>query len=359
MHVPDWVMQLWEELRFMELVAQESGEGFQRLFQRVMKSVEGDAFLDIRPIGRHGDRKCDGWSINSQTCYAAYGPFAKKNQNQVRRKIESDLRGAAEAWPEMRGWRLVHNDRNGISALVASALISLQAESSSALPNAAILPPWGPKDLWWLLRQAPREARESVLGFPPWNLAPSQVEGFTGVGDDPVSVSAGRSVAQLISGFAAGGIADPVAATAFAGALTMFFLGDKATVKLYMARLEERCREDPFEAMLTSVIFCVLAVQLWEAATGESTQFWRNMMSSSGLSIDFILDIAVSARSGNVDDVAPGHPEDQSKIAMNLGQVTALTVQLTADARSDAVVLTLQDLLIGVQRYPGRPHFAR
>lgn len=61
--LPDWVERLWGELRFKELVGQETGEGFQRLFHQVMKTVSGDDFLEVRPTGRYGDLKCDGWEV--------------------------------------------------------------------------------------------------------------------------------------------------------------------------------------------------------------------------------------------------------------------------------------------------------
>lgn len=353
MDLPEWVDQLWGELRFRELAGQETGEGFQRLFQQVMKAVDGDDFLDVRPIGKRGDFKCDGWGMQSGTCYAVYGPFTRKSPDQVRRKLARDLHGAAQAWPEMRAWRFVHNDVAGLSALVAAALVSLRDEIRTNAPHVTILPPWGPKDLWWLLRQAPADARTSVLGTHGWQLNQTRLQDFSGVDGDPVSVSAGRSVAQLLDGFATGGVVDPLSATAFAGALTMFLLGDEATFEKQSTLLEQHCHNDPFESMLTSISFCVKALQLWEAATGEKPELWVDMLTSPGLTIPYITQIVMSARYGTRTDVSlPGHQDDQQKVTMNLGQVTAMTLQLTADHRPDPLVSVLQDLLISVQREP-------
>ncbi len=353
MNLPDWVEQLWGELRFRELVAQQTGEGYQRLFQQVMKVADGDDFLDVRPIGRHGDFRCDGWGMHSATCYAVYGPFTRKSPDQVRRKLTRDLRGAIGAWPEMRAWRLVHNDHAGLNALVASALVSLREQISTDAPHVVVLPPWGPRDLWWLLRQAPSAARATVLGTHGWQLNQDRLREFASVEGDPVSVSAGRSVAQLLDGFAAGGVVDPLAATAFAGALAMFLLGDEATFKKHASLLEQRCEDDPFEAMLTAVTFCVKALQLWEAATGDKPQLWAEMLNHSDLTIPYVTQIVLSARHGvESDDSLPGHPRDQQKVTMNLGQVTAMTLQLTADHRPDPLVSVFQDLLISVQREP-------
>jgi hypothetical protein len=75
------------------------------------------------------------------------------------------------------------------------------------------------------------------------------------------------------------------------------------------------------------------------------------MLVASGLTVPYITKIVTSARLGTeTDESLPGHPDDQQKVAMNLGQVTAMTLQLTADHRPDPLISVLQDLLIGVQR---------
>jgi hypothetical protein len=349
--LPDWVEQLWAELRFRELIGQASGEGFQRLVQQIVKAVDGDDFLDVRPIGMHGDFKCDGWGMQARTCYAIYGPFKRKTPRQVRDKIAEDLFGAVRSWPEMRSWRLVHNDLAGLNALVAAALVAVSEEARAEAPHVTVLSPWGPRDLWWLLRQAPAEARRSVLGVPGWQLSQDRVERFVGAEADPVSVSAVRSVAQLLDGFAAGGVVEPLAACVFAGAVAMFLLGDEATFEKQSSLVEQRCHEDPFGMMLTAVAFCVNAVRLWESATGDTAQLWADMLVASTLTIPYVTQIVLSARLGSEPgEPLPGHPEDQQKVVVNLGQVTAMTLRLTADHRADPLVSVLQDLLIGVQR---------
>lgn len=353
MGFPDWIDLLWGELRFKELVGLQIGEGYQRLFHQVMKAVDGDDFLDVRPTGKYGDYKCDGWEMHSATCYAVYGPFTRKTPDQVRRKIENDLRGAIQAWPEMRNWRFVHNDYTGLSALVVDALVTLRKAIDASASHVTILPPWGPKDLWWLLRQAPAEARASVVGIQARRLNPDLLDDFVGVDDDPVSVSAGRSVAQLLDGFAAGGVVDPLAATTFGGALTMFLLGDETTFNRQATLLEQYCHDDPFEAMIASIVFCVQAVKLWEAVTGEESELWAEAMVACGSTVPYITGIVMSALHGITAKESPsGHPEDQLKVTMNLGQVTAMTLRLAADHRPEPLVSILQDLLIAVQRVP-------
>jgi hypothetical protein len=352
--LPQWIEQLWGELRFKELVGHENGLGFQRLFQQVMKAVDGDDFLEIRPVGKHGDFKCDGWGMQSRTCYAVYGPFTRQSLASVRRKLANDFHGAVSAWPDMRAWRLVHNDIAGLGAVVAAALVSLHEEASTKASHITILPPWGPNDLSWLLWRAPAEARVSILGTHGWRVTADRQAEFSGVNDDPVSISAGRSVAQLLDSFAGGGIVDPLPATAFAGTLAAFLLGNGTAFEKWSSLLEQRCRDDPFETMLSSIVFCVKAIRLWEAATGDAVQLLVEMWLASDITISYVTEIVMSALHGTEDCSLPGHPDDQQKVTMNLGQLIALTLGWTADHRSDPLVVVLQDLLISVQREPAK-----
>jgi hypothetical protein len=351
MDLPDWVEELWGELRFKEMVERETGEGYQRLFQQVMRAVLKDDFLEVRSAGRYGDLKCDGWEMQSSTCYAVYGPFTRKSPSEVRGKLLTDLRGAIKAWPEMCRWRPVHNDLAGLSAPVAKAMVSLREEASTSAPDLQILPPWGPLDLWWLLRQAPAETRTSVLGTHGWQLRQDRLLEFVGILDDPVSISAGRSVVQLLDGFASQGIVDPLAAHSFASTLASFLLSDESGFEQRSILLERCCRDNPFETMLTSVVFCVMAVKLWEEATRETASSWAEMMAATEITIPYIIHIVISARSGiDLASPLPGRPEDQQKVTMNLGEVTAMTIELVAKCRPEPIIVVLQDLFINVQR---------
>jgi hypothetical protein len=109
----------------------------------------------------------------------------------------------------------------------------------------------------------------------------------------------------------------------------------------------------PFETMLTSVVFGVTAVQLWETVAGRQTGLLQDSWIAGGLTIPYVADIVMAARFGKIDhDPLPGHPEDQRKVTTNLGKVTAITLQLAADGQPIPLASVVQDLLIGVQRVP-------
>jgi hypothetical protein len=179
--------------------------------------------------------------------------------------------------------------------------------------------------------------------------------GFASVADDPVSVSAAWSVTQLIDGFEPGAAVLPEPASAFAASLAAFLLDDESGFTTRVGQLEQCCRADPFEAMLTSVVFGVTAMQLWETVTSQAASLLRDSWVATGLTIPYVADIVMAARYGKADDnPLPGHPGDQQKVTMNLGKVIATTLQLTAEYQPNPLVSVVQDLLIRVQRVSGK-----
>ncbi|MEU7474400.1 hypothetical protein AB0A63_00345 [Lentzea sp. NPDC042327] len=177
--------------------------------------------------------------------------------------------------------------------------------------------------------------------------------GFAKVDDDPVSVSAAWSVAQLVAGFAPDAALLPEPASAFGATVATFLLDAESSFTARLRQLEQCTQASPFEAMLVSVAFSVTAVLLWESAARRHAGLLRDSWLAAGLTIPYVADIVMAARSGDCDhDLLPGHPRDQWKVTMNLGQVTAMTLQLAADFQPHPLVSVVQDLLIGVQRVP-------
>lgn len=177
--------------------------------------------------------------------------------------------------------------------------------------------------------------------------------GFASVADDPVSVSAAWSVAQLLDGFAPAAVVPPKAASAFGASVAAFLLDEKSGFTTRVVQLEHCCRTEPFETMLTSIVFAVTAVRSWETVVGQPAGLLRDDWVATGLTIPYLADIVMAARYGKTDhDPLPGHPDDQQKVTMNLGKVTAMTLQLTTEGQPNPLVSIVQDLLIGVQRVP-------
>lgn len=130
---------LWWKLRCHEATPTE----FQALFENMMKRVD-PAFIQIRPYGNIGDRKCDGLYFQDGVGFQVYSPDELK-QAQVVAKIEEDLAGAVEHWGEgdrLKTWVFVYNARRGLPPDIPAMLqeekekhpaVAIDAWSSDAL----------------------------------------------------------------------------------------------------------------------------------------------------------------------------------------------------------------------------------
>ena len=79
------------------------GLSFQNLFEQIMRKSDS-SFLTVRPMGRAGDWKADGFSLNSGTVYQCYAPGKMKGAEAAKKIIE-DFDGARNHWQEkMLAW---------------------------------------------------------------------------------------------------------------------------------------------------------------------------------------------------------------------------------------------------------------
>ncbi|MEL6912794.1 MAG: hypothetical protein AAFO85_21780, partial [Cyanobacteria bacterium J06598_4] len=102
---------LWYKYQCHEGSAHE----FQRLFENIFKRAKPE-FMQIRPYGNIGDRKCDGlfYSQENSTVFQVYSPDELK-QAEVQKKIDEDLNGAVNHWGDnLKKWVFVYNVRRGL-----------------------------------------------------------------------------------------------------------------------------------------------------------------------------------------------------------------------------------------------------
>src|SRR5260370_40428288 len=118
---------LWWKLRCHEATPTE----FQALFENVMKRVD-PAFMQIRPYGNIGDRKCDGLYVHEGLVFQVYSPDELK-QAQVMAKIEEDLADAAHnRGAHLKTWIFGHNAHRGLPP-PSPVRLQAPAERSAAL----------------------------------------------------------------------------------------------------------------------------------------------------------------------------------------------------------------------------------
>jgi hypothetical protein len=147
---------LWFKNRCHECAAAD----FQTLFENIMKRAEPQ-FMQVRPYGSIGDRKCDGLLFGGGTVYQVYSPDEFR-QAKLLKKISQDLKGAVRQWQgQMRKWVFVYNVRRGLPPDVPRLL----GEKRSQYPGIKI-ESISSDGLWEIARSLSLQRRAEVLGAP-------------------------------------------------------------------------------------------------------------------------------------------------------------------------------------------------
>lgn len=125
MHAEEECVREWYELKFSLEFRSKFGAEFQDFFSSIMERGYPSDFQKVKPYGKHGDRKCDGYHQSLQRVYQVYAP-EKMNVTETNTKITNDRAGAIEHWKEkMSTWVFVHNQWRGIPPDVLKKLIDL------------------------------------------------------------------------------------------------------------------------------------------------------------------------------------------------------------------------------------------
>lgn len=109
----DRIQQLNYEKDFRIAFLESKGDGFQRLFEKLMSKVHPSDFMACRPWGKHGDRKNDGYLPSARIMYQCYAPNELSAAEAIK-KINEDFEGAKGHWEEyFNSWTFVHNSPDG------------------------------------------------------------------------------------------------------------------------------------------------------------------------------------------------------------------------------------------------------
>lgn len=149
---------LWFKYRCHEASPTE----FQSLFENIVKRAKPE-FMQIRPYGNIGDRKCDGlyYVEQNSTVFQVYSPDELKLA-ELQRKINEDFDGAYQHWNKMmRRWVFVYNARRGLPPDIPKIL-----ESKRKQAPAVAIDHWSSDHLWELARGLSLQQRSEILGAP-------------------------------------------------------------------------------------------------------------------------------------------------------------------------------------------------
>ncbi|PTT98190.1 hypothetical protein DBR45_34485 [Pseudomonas sp. HMWF031] len=109
----DRIQQLNYEKDFRIVFLESKGDGFQRLFERLMSKVHPNDFMACRPWGNVGDRKNDGYLPSARILFQSYAPNDLSAAEAIK-KINEDFEGAKEHWEKyFDEWTFVHNAPDG------------------------------------------------------------------------------------------------------------------------------------------------------------------------------------------------------------------------------------------------------
>lgn len=162
----DWARAFYE-LHFHVAYLSHKGDAFQDFFATIMEKRYPADFIRVRPWGKSGDRKNDGYLRSGRALFQAYAPN-EMVENTCVAKIREDFAGAFSYWKEyFDTWVFVHNSRQGLGPKVTKLLLELAKKHAPLVVTS-----WGFEEL----RQEAMGLKEAELGslFGPFGPAPTR-----------------------------------------------------------------------------------------------------------------------------------------------------------------------------------------
>jgi|JFJP01.1.fsa_nt_gi hypothetical protein len=151
------------EMIFELRCRQRKGSEFQSFFEKIMFKLD-PSFIAIKPSGKEGDWKCDGFSKNTGTVYQCYSPedLSKgSTASKAAKKVKDDFEGAKIHWDkEMRQWIFVWSADGQLPPQVLKALTTIEAENQDLTIDN-----WSQESLWRKVSQLAKNELEIIIEF--------------------------------------------------------------------------------------------------------------------------------------------------------------------------------------------------
>ncbi len=158
----DRMSRSWYELAFERDFLKKTGNSFQDFFCEIMEKCHPGDFQRIRPWGRAGDRKNDGYLSSARMLFQIYAPNELRLSDTLA-KINSDFYGALPYWEKyFNSWVFTHNSRQGLSPDVFKRLLELKTEYTYLE-----FPCWGFEELRKKIFTLSENDIASILGTAP------------------------------------------------------------------------------------------------------------------------------------------------------------------------------------------------
>jgi hypothetical protein len=145
------------KVRFMEA----HGQAFQDFFSEIMEKRYPADFHRVKPWGRMGDLKNDGYLQSARLIFQVYAPSEFDAATTIA-KIEGDFEGAIDQWrPHCDGWVFVTSEREGLPAPVDRKLLELGERHAGVSVRS-----WGFEELRGLVFALADDDVAALLGPP-------------------------------------------------------------------------------------------------------------------------------------------------------------------------------------------------
>lgn len=157
----DEVERAFRELQFRTAYLEKKGNEFQDWFGTIMeKRFPGD-FIRVRPWGKAGDRKNDGYVTSKRWLFQVYAPN-EISSTETLAKIDEDFNGARPYWDKyFDTWIFLHNSKQGLGPDVTAKLLDL----NGAAPPFVVQ--WGFEELRRVTFELSPEELASLFGPVP------------------------------------------------------------------------------------------------------------------------------------------------------------------------------------------------
>ena len=158
----------YHHLAFKLACHERKGTAFQTFFEQIMLKHD-TSFIAVKPAGKIGDWKCDGFSSHSGTVYQCYAPDNMKIAKATA-KVREDFTGALKYWTaEMKAWIFVWSAHDALPPQVLKALENIRKGK-----HDVTIDDWNRERLWAIVKPLSEEIRSELLGVAPSQLgAPS------------------------------------------------------------------------------------------------------------------------------------------------------------------------------------------
>ncbi len=151
----------YRELQFKAAYLEKQGNEFQDWFATIMEKRSPGDFIRVRPWGKTGDRKNDGYVRSKRWLFQVYAPNDMSASDALT-KIDEDYNGALPYWREyFDEWIFMHNSKQGLGPDVTAKLLELD----KAGPPAVVA--WGFEELRRVVFELDPAELASLFGPAP------------------------------------------------------------------------------------------------------------------------------------------------------------------------------------------------